>query len=197
MRAVDFIAQFPDGLTMPIALYKLAEYVEREKVFLPGKIQLITKGAALTTGAFDGDRATADQFTMFARDRVGSLFGYWRYEEQPLDRAPLVYLHSEGADSTVLANTLDEFLALLAVGHPRDSMFPAEEGEDDADEVEEEDGDNDADDTRQYREWLQAEMGIETPTRVEGHRIVEQARSAHPDFLEWLDRWANAHRRGA
>ncbi len=178
----DFVAHFSGDQPTPPLLVKLAQYFAGPSGFLPGKLELTDEGEEMAVGAFAEDRAAAEHFVVFAYDRLGSAYGYWRYDDRPLDRAPLVYIDSEGADSTVVTTTLEEFLAILAIGHPRKSIFYiAGDGETQPD-----------DDTLEYRTWLERETSIAIPTRAEGHRIVERARASHPNLLEWIEQWANA-----
>ncbi len=104
------------------------------------------------------------------------MYGYWRYNGRSLDAAPLVYLNDEGQDNTVLANTLEEFLIVIAVGqHYLGLVDKWDEGE------------RPDEDTLRYRDWLRADVGIETPTLDQARSIVARARASHPDLDAWLD----------
>jgi hypothetical protein len=63
-----------------------------------------------------------EQFVAFAIDGTGSVMAYWLYEDNlSIDRAPIVYLDSEGGGA-VVASTSKEFLSLL----PFDTSFFSE-----------------------------------------------------------------------
>jgi len=177
MGAESYITNFPDGLPCPPLLVKLTQFYERTGGYLPGELELSTDGRQQVTGWFAGNEVAARPFVAFAIDNADSFFSYWRYEDQPLDRAPLVYLHFEdGSLNTVLTNTLEEFLVLLALGNPAYNI----------DMVEGKDEPETGDDVASYRMWLHDEVGVETPTIGEAHAIVERARTAHPDLSTWV-----------
>ncbi len=182
MRAEDFIANFPDGLPAPPLFVKLAAYYGQPSGFLPGELELTRTGRRDALAWFGKDEVAARPFIVFAHDKSYSLFGYWRDHDQSLDQAPLVFLHDEGVVSTVLTNTLDEFLALLALGNPVHTIYMVE-GEDEPEDDEY---------ARRYRAWLRAETDIAVPTIAEAHAIVQRARASHPDLLQWIDQWADA-----
>jgi len=177
----DFIAGFPDGLLVPSLLVKLAEYYVGPVGFLPGMVELTTRGRRQAIAWFDGDEEAARPFIVFAHDKSHAPFGYWRYEGQALDQAPLVYLDEEDDDaSMVIASTLEEFLALLALGNPAHTQ-DREEGEA-VDEY-----------TARYRAWLRQETGIGVPTVAEARRILERAQATHPNLPDWIARQVEAH----
>ncbi len=178
MVANIFISSFPDGLPAPPLFVKLATYyTSPNSGFLPGQLELTTMRRRDAIAWFGKDEVAACPCIVFAHDKAGSLFGYWRDQGQSLDQAPLVFLHDDGVASTVLSNTLEEFLALLALGNPVHTIYMVE-GEDEPE--------NDKD-VQRYRAWLQAETDIAVPTIAEAHTIVERARAAHPGLDERLD----------
>jgi len=182
MKAEEFIINFPDGLPAPPLFVKLAAYYGQPSGFLPGELELTKTGRRDAIAWFGKNEVAAHPFVIFARDGTDSLFGYWRDQDQSLDQAPLVFLHDEGVESTVLTNTLEEFLALLALGNPAHTI----------DMVEGEDEPEDDEYAQRYRAWLRAETDIAVPTIAEAHAIVERARVAHPSLDEWLNQAANA-----
>jgi len=170
-------ANFPDGIPLPDLLMRLCQYTEgADSDGLDGDLMLTGSGRQSVTSGFRDYPDLVDLFAIFATDGSGSLYGYWRYERQSLDEAPLVYLNDEGMDNTVLATTLEEFLALIAVGQRRLGLV------DKWDEGEQPD-----EDTLRYRGWLRAELGIEPPTLDQARSIVARARASHPDLDAWLD----------
>jgi len=85
----------------------------------------------------------------------------------------------EATGNTVLADTLDEFLALLALGS---KLHELGKGWPDVPESGEE--------TQRYRAWLHDRAGLEVPQ--DGHAIVARARSTHPDLDAFVDQWAES-----
>ncbi len=172
MKAEALRADFPDNIPIPDLLVRLCDYTEQIGCdrFVVGDFELSESGRQDVLAWFDGDRQAADQFVVFAFDKSLSLYGYWRYAGQPLDEAPIVYLDGEAQHNTVLANTLEEFLGLLALGYRRIGLVKKwpqvfEPGAD----------------TLRFREWLRSNGGIEPPQ--DGYTVVvEQARAKHPDL---------------
>ncbi len=116
MKESDFRKNFPTGTVVPKALIKLLDFQNNSKKFYTGHFELSDGGPATALAWFDNDRAPAAQFVIFAKESDGSSYSYWLYEERKLHDAPIVYLGSEGTGCTVMANTLEEFLSLLAIG---------------------------------------------------------------------------------
>jgi len=171
---------FPDDAPLPDLLVRLCAYMEAHDNALAADLDLTAEGQRSLRAGFqlapDQDEADLSaQFIIFASDRSQSLYGYWRYEGQALDRAPLVYLNDEGQDNTVLTDTLEEFLTLVAVGQ----SFLRLVGKWD-------DGEEPDAYTLRYRTWLRAELGIEAPTLTQARAIVDKACARHPDLDAWL-----------
>lgn len=166
---------FPANTPLPSLLVWLCAYTEANGDALAADLDVTMKGQQWLRMGFRSTPNLRDQFVIFASDRSQSLYGYWRYDGQPLDRAPLVYLNDEGVDNTVLANTLEEFLTLVAVGQPSLGLVGKWDDGEELDEY-----------TVRYRAWLRAELGIEAPTISQARAIVESARASHPDLDAWL-----------
>ncbi len=169
---------FPDNIPLPNLLVRLCAYTEEQghRRTLAEDLVLTARGPSSLDAWFHGDVPAASQFIVFASDDAGALYGYWRYEGQPLDQVPLVYLNDEGAHNTVLASTLEEFLTLVGVGQKYVGMV------DEWDEHAVPDND-----TLRYRDWLRAELGVEPPTLDEARAIIERARGQHPDLDAWVE----------
>lgn len=116
MKAADFHGNFPPGSAVPPLLTKLLAYQNRVNAWYSGHFRLTDGGQKDAVASFDGDKVAASQFILFGRELDGSSYGFWLYEGRTLGNAPIVFLGSEGTDWKVLANSLEEFLALLAVG---------------------------------------------------------------------------------
>ncbi len=176
-------ANFPDDIPLPSLLIQLCAYTEATgNESLGGDFGLIDNGRQLLGSGFRDYPDHLDRFVIFASDGADSLYGYWRYDGQPLDGAPLVYLNDEGIDNMVLANTLTEFLTLIAVGQSQLGLV---------DKWDENEGPDLY--TLWYRAWLREELGVDTPTLTEARAIVEQARDAHPDLDLWVEQLVTGH----
>ncbi len=116
MTGSEFRINFPAGVTVPSLLERLLDFHRRNKSFFSGHFELTDSGPATAVAMFDGDQDAAAQFALFGAEADGSAFGFWLYEGRKLEEAPVVYLGSEGTGWTVLADTLEDFLRLLANG---------------------------------------------------------------------------------
>jgi len=180
VRPEDVQADFPGTTPVPDLLVKLCAFTEENGTpTIVGDLRLTDSGRSDALAWFDDDHKEADQFVIVAVDRRLSLYGYWQYEKQSLDQAPIVYLDSEATGNTVLTTTLDEFLALLALGPKLNDLG---KGWPDVPES--------SDTTQRYRTWLHNQVGIETPR--DGHAIVAHARSTHPSLDAFVDQWAES-----
>lgn len=125
----------------------------------------------------------ANEFVIFGTDGNSGLYGYWTHEDTPLDKAPIVYLDDAGTQSTVLANSFEEFLALLGLGKEKIGRYgdwPTQKKL--------------VEDVEDYRSWLRDEMNIEPIVdEAAGRALVERARAAHPDLNKWIDEWMANH----
>jgi hypothetical protein len=174
--ADELAAVFPPGAELPESLERLCAFADLRDgvacdfVLTPRAQRQVT--AAL--GIHDED---ARQFAMFGQDGTASLYGLWRVDERPLGQAPVVFVGAEGVGTGVVAATIDDFLALLAVG--KEAVGWVDEW-----------SEGECDDVADYREWLRADRGLEAPADPRG--AVEAARAAHPSLEEWAK-----ERRGA
>jgi hypothetical protein len=173
---------FPPGVTVPDELERLCKYSEESGGDLSCDFQLVEWGRkpALAGSADLGE--PANQFVIFGADSTHSLYGYWLYEGQGVEEAPIVYVNSEGCDCTVLANTLREFFVLLALG---ESLLGAIDGWGAWDE--------ECEGIFEFRSWLKGEFDINPPSEEEARAIVERGRAAHPDLDAWALVWAERY----
>ncbi len=168
----------PAGVSVPPLLVRLASYQDGRNR-LPSGLEFDDGGRAAALDWTKENQQEADQFVLFMIDEVASNYGYWRYDGQSLDEAPLVYLSSEGVDNTVLANSLEDFVRIIALGAGNLGMWRQSYEDVRLDE-----------NTTRFREWLSAEMGIVAPTTAEARAIIETARGQHPDIDQWVaERW--------
>jgi hypothetical protein len=182
MQIEGFQRNFPPGQAVPERLAKLLEFQNRSREWYSGHFELgpWSYGEAAW---FDGDQNAAKQFVVFGHGSDGSLYALWLYPGRTLSNAPIVFLGSEGVHCGVLSDTLDEFLALLAVGAEElgfnaswgDVSTPGEPPPRLA----------------KFRDWLRKSFRITAPP--EPMKAISSARSKHPNFNEWLQEWAQAH----
>jgi hypothetical protein len=173
--------ELPPGALMPESLVKLFKYAKKSKGVLACDFRLSTDGRQDALDWFDGDEDAASQFVIFGSDGTQSLYGFWRYDDQPLEQAPVVYLNGEGVRNTVLANDLTEFLSLLALGRERIGSYRGWTDEPECEKA-----------IKPFRKWLRDELGIAPPKN--GLKIIERARAAHPDLDKWIARWMKTHK---
>ena len=173
MQAKQLRKIFPKGTRMPNALAKLCDYSEQTGGATSCDFELTNYGKAGIQAWFAGNEKAADQFVIFGIDELQSLYGYWLYGGRPLIQAPIVYLNHEDTGNTVLANNIEEFLALLAMGKEEVGLVDGWEEQTEP-----------CADIDEFRSWLKQELGITPP--AEGHEIVDPARQAHPDLDAWI-----------
>lgn len=172
---------FPPGVAVPEALAQLCTYSKRKSV-LSCDFVLTDSGRESILFGFDDVVEAADQFVIFGTDGARSLYGYWCYAGQTLAEAPIVYLDRGGDHCTVLANTLQEFFTLLALGEPQLGMLDSWGA-----------WDEESEGLAEFRAWLKQTFDIEPPSPEAARAIVARARAAHPDLDAWVTAWAEQH----
>jgi len=163
MAKHDFKAAF-GAHPVPQLLDDLAEFDADTKGYWSGRFKLAPGSAAEWLGGPE----RAGDFAVFGHDPDGSLYAFWLNEDRTPANAPVVYLNAEHSGSTVLADSLEEFLGLLALDVTDLGMYY-----DEADRPHKRSSGNAA-----FRAWLAECFGIEPvaqPTRV-----VKRAMSGHP-----------------
>jgi hypothetical protein len=183
MTETDFLANFPQGVSVPSLLMRLLAFQNESQEFYSGHFELSGGGPENMRAGFDGDEQAASQFAVFGQDSDGSSYGFWLYDGRNLVNAPVVFLGSEGVHCTVLANTLEVFFSLLALG-VNELGFAASW--------------NDFSAPTElppklvaFRCWLKDEFDIvpsENPSEV-----IASARRNHPDLQAWLESWQKSH----
>lgn len=175
MTVEELSKLFPPGTSVPPILRSLAERSEETDGLLSCDFELTPNGESDSYSWFDGREAAAKQFLIFGFDGMHSLYGYWLYPGRTLADAPIVYLNSEGVENTVLANSLEEFLALLTLGEEAVGLFNGWGGSVGA-----------CHGISEFRDWAKTAFGIVPPANP--REIVDRARQAHPDLEAWVIR---------
>jgi len=93
-----------------------------------------------------------------------------------MENAPVVFLGSEGTDSSVIASNLLSLLALgadelgfeISWGKVQQAQPPAPR-------------------LGEFRDWLKSSFGIEQP--LDPLAMVKECRMQHPSFEAWLTAW--------
>lgn len=167
---------FPKGTAMPEALAKLCEFTTQSRGRVACDFELTASGKSYVEAWFRDDPAAAKQFIIFGTDKPQSLYGYWLHDECSIDSAPIVYLGSEGTENSVLANSLEDFLGLLALGHEEIGLIRAWDADTKA-----------CDHIEEYRAWLKNELKVDAPADDKsGRAIVNAAVRKHPKLSEWI-----------
>lgn len=109
------------------------------------------------------------QFFGFGRNKDDSLYALWRYQEIPLDEAPVIYLNSEGEGSGVQASNLADFFMLLAFDQePIFGVYSDPIGKDI----------KHTNRNTEFREWLEQRYHLHAAEYP--NDVVLQARHRHP-----------------
>ncbi|HMZ80524.1 MAG TPA: hypothetical protein PLL06_12555 [Acidobacteriota bacterium] len=177
-----FQKNFPPGSQLPALLIKLFEYQNQVPGWYSGRFQLCAERFG-DADAFDGDAEAAVQFAHFGRISDGSTYAFWLYPGQTLETAPIVFVGSEGTEWTVLAETMEDFLSLLALGETELGYSAANDyftGP--AYNLEE---------LEHFRNWLKTAFGIVPAAHP--IELVHRAKSRHPDLQAWLTHWQEHH----
>jgi hypothetical protein len=171
--ATELHEALPTDEPLPAPLVALCEYDEQAGGSLSCDFELTDTGQH-KLGRYFGDEQLASAFAVFGADELLSFYAFWLHDGRTLANAPIVYLSGEAAGSTVLANTFEEFLGLLALGRPNVGLVA------DWDQAAEP-----CPNAAKLAEWLTAELGLAAPGDPKA--VVESARGAHPDLAAWID----------
>ncbi len=133
-------------------------------------------------------RSLADHFRSFGSGGDGAILALWLPGPDDTsaivrDEAPVVLLASKGKGAQIVADSLAEFLSLLAYG-PED-LIRGLEGVGDAPGKAWARTDPTDDDFYTISRFLLDELRIEPAKDPDA--LVRRARSAHPNFVAWLD----------
>jgi hypothetical protein len=174
----EFQLNFPAGARIPDELPALLRFQNQSSDWYSGHFEL-DKWRFGNAAWFGDDAEAARQFSVIGHGPDGSLYALWTYSGRTLENAPVVFLGSEGTDNSLLAGSLRDFLALLAIG--ADELgFAASWGD-----VKQ--ADPAAPRLNEFRSWLDRSLGIVAPEAPK--ELIASARALHPDFEAWLNSW--------
>ncbi|MCC6904086.1 MAG: right-handed parallel beta-helix repeat-containing protein [Polyangiaceae bacterium] len=151
---------FPRGVRVPEALAKLARFQE-EHGRLTGETMYVAPGPLA------GWPGLESEFAVFGTGPEGSTVAFWLHDGLGIERAPVVYLDSEGAVNLVLAETFEGFLSILAAG--REDLRWDEQLEPAID---------DDDEHETFCDWLKEELGVEPAKKIS--KLRKAAEAKHP-----------------
>ena len=169
---------FPEGASVPQEIQDLLNFQNGARDWYSGHFEL-TEWPFGQAHWFAGDRLAAEQFIVLGMESDGSLYALWMYPGRTTNDAPVVFLGSEGVDSSLIAKDLVEFLSLLAVG-AEDLGFAVSWRE-----VKE--AENPAARLSEFRGWLKGKFGSGAPENPTER--IDAARREHPDFAAWFAEW--------
>jgi len=185
-------AQFPKG-KIPEKIKKLAQLQNRKKEYISSFF--ITDDGADYFGNYKSPNLN-EKIIIFGGYIDGTRFAYW-LNNCTLSKAPIVLIDHEGSSTSVIANSLDDFLRILAVDDECIVLEEDEEGESEEDKKESrrvlrELGCSDDEiydsnkEIKKLRQWLLKNYGIK-PSKFP-YKLKENARKKHPDFKKWLNK---------
>jgi len=114
------------------------------------------------------------QFFGIGHDANNSIYALWRYNNIPLEEAPVVYLSSEGFGSGIFANNLAEFFTLLACDEEPILGVYSEKPKKDLEHSPR---------NQEFRIWLAERYHLQAASKP--NEIVWKARSQHPKLPLW------------
>lgn len=178
-----FRNNFPLNSVIPESLMRLFHYQETnfrgpKQIEYSGLFSLSDEFGEYDTLLYISPKIIS-YFAPFGGDADGSVYAFWMYDDFPLDKAPIVFIGKNWAGNTILANSFEEFLALLSLGIEELGYvihFPPDWPKKPA---------RNAAETANFREWLASELGILVPT--DPAKIVIDAKESHPDFDRWIE----------
>lgn len=165
------------GATAPAALEEFIQFADQQKEFFSGCFEPLLEDALAW---FNDDAQAAAQFIGFGQNADGGSYAYWLHDGLPVEKAPIVYLGSEGGGN-VLAGSTEDFLRLLAVGADELGVEACSGGLAPAAEP--------APGLKAYRQWLQATLGLDAPPDPD--QLIEKAQAGHPCLGDWISDWQN------
>jgi hypothetical protein len=160
-------AAFPKGAVLPEGVKQLARFQEETG-------RLVGETLYIAPGPLAGWPGLESEFAVFGTGPDGSTIAYWLRDGLSIERAPIVYLDSEGVENFVLARTFEEFLSILATG--RDDLRWGDDVEPEID---------DEDELETLVEWMKETFEVEPAESIDAIRAA--ADEAHPGLAARLE----------
>ena len=178
MSEDEFQLNFQAGVRIPEELLALLRFQNQSNDWYSGYFEL-DRWRFGNAAWFGNDTEAAEQFSVIGHGPDGSLYALCAYPGRTLENAPVVFLGSDGTDNCLLAGSLRDFLALLAIG--ADELgFAVSSGV-----VEQ--ADPPAPRLNEFRLWLNRSLGIVAPGAPD--ELIASARALHPGFEAWINAW--------
>jgi hypothetical protein len=111
MAQLDFTPAF-HGHPVPPMLDDLAKFADNvSDGYFSGRFKLAPDDAT----EWIAEAGNPSDFAIFGHDPDGSMYAFWLYDDHTPETAPIVYLQAGHGGSVAIANSLGEFLSLLAL----------------------------------------------------------------------------------
>lgn len=162
-------AGLPKGVSLPESIAKLARYQE-ENGRLAGETMYVA------AGLLAGWPGLENEFAVFGSGPDGSTIAFWLRNKCAIEKAPIVYLDSEGVENHVIAESEKDFLAIFATG-PEELHH--------GDDIENERDEDDEAELQRFVEWLDETFGVKPAKSID--QIHKRAQKAHPGLEARLD----------
>lgn len=158
-------AGFPSTITFPDELGLLCDWCDRNGYPISGDFELRADDGEAIYWWFRS-HAADDRLAQFGAGGDGSLYCIWKQAD---GREPVVHLGSEGDALLVLASSMREFVALLAIGYEEIGFDDLSAPPDDDESI-----------NVEFQNWVSDTLGVDIPKS--GQAIVDRARNNHDDF---------------
>jgi hypothetical protein len=178
-----FAFEFPSGVAVPPLLDALAAFVVPLDDWFSGHFQLCADQADAWFG--EGCEG-ANELAIFGQEGDGSTYALWLHEGLSPDEAPVVYLNSENDGNKVVAGSLRDFLALLALDIEEIGLSVGSGSWAKAPIAARNKAREPAPHAGAYRKWLAKQKIAPIETAVEAARLTKPALAKHRGFEAWL-----------
>lgn len=165
---------FPESIPFPVELGDLCDWVKNHGYPISGYFELFIHQSLFLESWFGTDKVN-DKFGLFGRGSDGSMYAIWKENELSF---PVVHMGPEGQNCCVIANSMKEFLQLLAIGYgdigDEDMSSPPKNSEDV---------------NVAFQEWVRDCYRLEIPHN--GLEITKPSQEQHSDFNAWIETVVN------
>ena len=162
--------RFPVGIPFPIELGMLFDWAGENGYPISGCFELYIDEHDSISKWF-GTNEVKNLFGIFGKGPDGSLYGIWKEKE---GNYPIVHMGSEGQNNIILADSIKDFLRLLAIGYDEIGFADLDSSPEDRNNV-----------NQNFQDWVITMFGVEIP-RV-GSEITNSTRTRSSDFQAWIE----------